>query len=332
MILNSKLNLFGGEPELLDLSMYFGVTNSGRSSLRLAILSMDLSKKKVLVPDFVCQIVIDVLLESQIEIIFYKVSIDFSFDVNEVVNSGCDAIYLVKYFGVESESFKSVVNSSSSISLIIDDVFGLGLSGYKTEKHWLAFNSLRKISFVAGYSNVVSNKPILTDKIFDELLGFECAKYRAKNIKAKYILGEKVEEESYLNEFLIGERILDESKGIYQPTAKSVYYANLFYSNLFVEEKERFNNLNTARDSLPSYLYLDINPSFPSFLPLKIGKKRNKLRNYLMSKNCFLAVHWPKNTLSNNEISDCLLSLPLDSRYTENEIEKVCLYILEYLE
>lgn len=43
-----------------------------------------------------------------------------------------------------------------------------------------------------------------------------------------------------------------------------------------------------------------------------------------MRDSIYLAIHWPAIEQSENNLSDKLLSLPLDSRYTKEDIERMC--------
>ncbi|HHQ4511306.1 TPA: hypothetical protein ACSPZ9_001668, partial [Aeromonas hydrophila] len=52
--------------------------------------------------------------------------------------------------------------------------------------------------------------------------------------------------------------------------------------------------------------------------------KRDEVRHELMRDSIYLAIHWPAIEQSENNLSDKLLSLPLDSRYTKEDIERIC--------
>lgn len=176
-MLNSNRKPIGGEQEIAQDGLFYGTTNSGRSSLRWVLLSMELQGKRVLVPDFVCQVVVDVLHEYDIHVDFYNVKESFEFSLPDCLDD-YDALYIVKYFGHESATFKSVVNNSS-LPLIIDCVFDVQLPEINTKAHWCYFNSLRKITVIADFSQIISNKPLL---IVNKL---RISSFSEKNIKRK---------------------------------------------------------------------------------------------------------------------------------------------------
>lgn len=310
----------GGEQEIFDDGYYYGVTNSGRSSLRWIIQSMHLQGKRILIPDFICQVVIDILREYNIEIYFYKINKNFEFSLPSILEK-TDAIYIIKYFGHESNSFKSIL-MNSKLPIIIDDVFGTELPQIKTLANWSYFNSLRKISTISDFSQVISNIPLLSIKK-ESLSAFSNLKYQAKNAKAQFIHSHRGEEKYYLTMSSNAENLLDNTKGIFSPDDKSVYLASQFYHKLEYIKTINKKNLITAKKHLNNTQFIDISPEYPSFLPL-ILKNRNKIRLALMENSIFLAIHWPEVNAISNDLSSQILSLPLDSRYTIEDIQRIC--------
>lgn len=326
-MLNINQKTIGGEQELRSDNLYYGVTNSGRSSLRWAIESMGLKHKKILVPDFICQIVIDVLIEQEVNFDFYRVQADLSIVLNNELLVGIDAIYFVRYFGAQTVSLDQLL-ATLTIPFILDDVFGISKPRFDNPCHWVYFNSLRKITAIPDYSQLISNRA-LARVTFESLASFAELKYQAKDLKARYLTDGLGDEASYLASFVSAEHLLDTSHGIYQPSGRSSILANMFYLTLEQETQHRQTNLTYAKHLLPGHLYLDVEPEFPSFLPIVL-KNRDAVRKQLIQHHIFLAVHWPQLSIIPNQLSDCLLSLPLDSRYSKLDIEHVCSMIMEY--
>ncbi|NOI91186.1 pyridoxal phosphate-dependent transferase [Vibrio splendidus] len=320
MMLSTETKMVGGEQEIENEGLFYGVTNSGRSSLRWAIRSMSLQRQKVLVPDFVCQIVVDVLLEFDIEVQFYQVREDFEFELPNELGS-VSAIYLVKYFGHESHSFDKLIKNTDT-PLIIDDVFGIEAPKIPAEVPWCYFNSLRKITAVADFSQLVSSTP-LKELRKERLPNFSTLKYKAKSAKSQYLNASVGKESDYLPLFSNAESLLDECSGVYEPEDRSVFLACQFSLNYRNEQKARVENLGVAKATLDSEQFIDINANFPSFLPLLL-MNRDRVRKALMGHSIFLAVHWPKIRQAPSLLCDTILSLPLDSRYTAEDIKRIC--------
>jgi hypothetical protein len=323
MTFSSSNKPIGGEQEIAADGRFYGVTNSGRSSLRWIIQSMHLQGKRVLVPDFVCQIVVDVLLEYNIAVSFYQVRDDFEFSLPDDITD-VDALYLVRYFGHESASFEAAINHSK-IPLIIDDVFGVEPPVIAANVPWSYFNSLRKVTAIADFSQLISNVP-LAEVRKQNLTVFSTLKYQAKEAKSDFLRAAVGDEQSYLAKFAQAESILDEHVGICSADDKSIYLTGCFYRNLESEISVRRRNLLLAKEYLNGTKFLDINPKFPSFLPLVLHD-RDKIRRELMQHSIFLAVHWPATKQSPSGLSEKLLSLPLDSRYSVEDIERICTMI-----
>ena len=87
------------------------------------------------------------------------------------------------------------------------------------------------------------------------------------------------------------------------------------------EEETRRINFRILDRKLKGILSLD-SISFPSFFVLKC-KHRNKLRNYCSQKKIYLPVHWPNPNQLPNDLYDQIISIPVDSRYNESDMERV---------
>lgn len=316
----------GGEQEFFNNGNFYGVTNSGRSSLRWIIQSMQLQEKRVLVPDFICQIVIDIMNEYDIEAVFYKINDNFEFTVPPT-SKPVDAIYIIRYFGHNSASFQSIL-TDSTLPIIIDDVFGTEVPPVKASTKWCYFNSLRKISAVSAFSQIISNTPLL-DIQKGTLPAFSDLKYQAKEAKAKFIHSREGNENQYLATFSDAENLLDNSVGIFSADDKSIYLANQFYQKLAHTKAIHQKNLTVAKRSLSQHQFVDITPEYPTFLPL-ILKNRDNVRLALMEHAIYLAVHWPEIKETSNKISSKILSLPLDARYTPEDIQHLCKLIQKF--
>ena len=317
----TKKNNVGGEIEITPTLHHYETTLCGRSSLRLIIKSMNLAGKKVLIPDFICQVVIDILLEENIQIHHYKIekNLEFSLPTNTI---DFDCIYFVKFFGHTSKAFNSFVEKAQ-VPFIYDCVFDFEMPEIKSDAHWCCFNSLRKITYISGYSQIISNKKISSFSLA-RLNHFSEMKYDAKEIKYNYLMFGLGEDVQYVDLFNKSEDFLRLNNGIYFPDARSIKLTVDFSKKLEMEKNIRKKNLLYAKERFNQFGFIDIDPEFPSFLPLIINnKKRNLIRFELMKKNIFLAVHWPKPYKVSNALSDSLLSIPLDARYTEDDIDRV---------
>ena len=331
MMLNTEKKMIGGEQELEDEGLYCGVTNSGRSSLRWIIRSMSLQGKRVLAPDYLCQVVIDVLHEFDIDIHFYRVEDNFEFSLPSDL-SKFDVIYLVKYFGHQSDSLKRLFKTSHT-PIIIDDVFGVSPPVVDISAHWCYFNSLRKVSEVTDYSQIHSNVPLLTVAKEDNEV-FSSGKLLAKYKKFDFINNAVGSESSYLSAFNIAEEALDLNKGICRPSDNGITLSGKFFSRLEGEKKHRVKNQKVVLETLSKCKginVIDIDADLYSFQPIIIESCRDEIRKELFNHNVFLAVHWPKVSGSMSSLPERVLSIPLDSRYSESDMKELCYLIISLI-
>ena len=313
----------GGEQELAQPDYFRELTNSGRSSLRWVIESAQLESKRLLLPDFLCEVILDVLAEYNIDVDFYAVDNQLGYQLPDDL-SQYDALYLIKYFGAVTDSFEHAIARFKQC-VIVDDVFSPYPQVLDVKQSWYSFNSLRKISAVADFSMLYSNQPLKSLDV-KPLAEFAALKYQAKQYKYAYFNAAEGVEQTYLSLFNQGESCLDEHKGIFSPSSRSFLESINFYQHLDGERALRRKNYAVVCELLSEYS-LTIQSDCYSFAPILLPN-RDAVRRRLMRHNVFLAVHWPSIAEVNNKISESILSIPLDSRYSPSDIEKICKYIL----
>ncbi|MEH6456402.1 MAG: hypothetical protein V7749_08780 [Cocleimonas sp.] len=316
----------GGEQELAKWNGYQNITNSGRSSLRLIIESAQLQNKRVLLPDFLCEVIIDVLREYQVSYDFYKVNKSLQFELPSNIGQ-YSCLYLIKYFGEVSKSFVNAVSKFNKC-IIVDDVFSPYPHTLDSPQSWYSFNSLRKISALADFSMLYSNRPLSAVNIV-HLPGFSEVKYQAKQCKYEYLSTGQGEENTYLSLFTQGESCLVDNKGIYFPSTRSISESISFYRKLDKEQVLRRKNYEIVSNELADFI-LPISSEYYSFAPVLLAN-RDEVKKGLTLHNVYLAIHWPEIYDVGNQLSDFILSIPLDSRYSEDDMYKVCDLILSLI-
>jgi hypothetical protein len=313
----------GGEQELAQVNYFRELTNSGRSSLRWIIESAQLKHKRLLLPDFLCEVILDVLAEYHISVDFYVVDRQFGYQLPDDL-SDYDALYLIKYFGATTASFEHALSTFKQC-IIVDDVFSPYPHVLDLSQPWYSFNSLRKISPVADFSMLYSNRAFATVQRAN-LPKFAELKYQAKQCKYDYFNSGVGSEEAFLALFAQGERCLDDDKGIFSPSTNSILQSINFYNKLEQEKMLRRKNYDVICDELAEYLS-PITTDCYSFAVIFLPN-RDAVRRKLIGHNIFLAVHWPEASAVTNELSHAILSIPLDSRYSTKDMEDICQRIL----
>jgi len=310
------MRVIGGEIECnFNENIYY--TDSGRSSLRVFLRNFQ--NKKILLPDFLCEVVVNILESENIKYEFYHINEDLSMDENTIKNKNFDVLYIINYFG-----------KLQNLSLNLDDkiVIEDNVFFYQFEnrgfKNWFGFNSYRKISELADGSLIKTNLDIILNK--NNSNEFSDFKYKAKYKKFKFIYKKEGNEEEYLNLFNKGEKYLDESKNIGNISDKSIYLLSLFdYRKSQNIRKKRFDILYKEFGNF--CINKDVKEY--SFFVIKI-QNRDIFRKELFKKKIFLPVHWPKSSID-NILYDEIISLPLFENYNDVEFRYLVNSIKEVL-
>ena len=300
------MRVIGGEIELKRFLNKIIYTDSGRSSLKLLLQTRSI--KKVLLPDYLCEVIIEILKNENIEFDFYHINEDLSFDIESIKSKEFDALYIINYFGIQHEKIKGMEEDKI---IIEDNVFFFDFENDMNYENWFAFNSYRKITSLADGSLIKTNLKVTERN--SKISYFSTLKYKAKFLKYDYIYNKKGKEENYLRLFNKAEKIV--GKKIAYISNESIYLlSKLNYDNIMRIRKKRFNKLYSTFE--PFCLNKKVNEY--SFFVLKV-ENRDNIRKKLFKHKIFLPVHWPKVT--ENILYDKVLSVPLFENYSDEEFE-----------
>jgi hypothetical protein len=312
------MNPIGGELALHDELSYF-FTDSGRSSLRL--FCKNFPSKKILLPDFLCSVIIDILEQENMLYDFYHINEDLTID-SLSVKTNFDIFYLINYFGKKLDIPFDMHNKI----VIEDNVFFIDFENHRNYKHWFAFNSYRKLTELADGSMIKSNLS-LQDYRVKKISPFSTLKYTAKEIKYNFLTHYKKSEIAYLSTFEEGEALLDSQREIFSISDKSLGHLNKLitvYNTQKALREQNYNQLAKEFEHLCVQFYSD----FYSYLVI-LTDDRDLLRKFLFSKNIFLPIHWPSSK-GRNLLHKKILSIPLF--YTKEEIAYLIKSIKDYYE
>jgi len=318
------MKLIGGEIELKPelYSIYY--TDSGRSSLRLIL--KNLKGKTVALPDFLCSIIVDVFNDENIKYFFYKVCPDLRIDIS-LISSAFDVLYIIDYFGVKHDYLGGQELLKSKI-IIEDNVFSPFIENTANFKNWISFNSYRKFSYCAEGSLIKSSFNMDSKDINPSFANYIYSKYKAKEKKSFYLEDNTdITEMDYLNLFEEGDRLIDKQKEIYSVSPKGYYFIQKYQNEINSDISIRDNNFLILKKWLSPITELPY--SFKSFFVF-YTKERDNLRRDLYNNNIFLPVHWPNILNIDNDLYKNLLSIPIDSRYSEEEMQRILLIVSKY--
>jgi len=306
------LRPFGGELELenLDENIYF--TDSGRSSIRLFLRSGENNKKHYLLPNFFCEVIEEIFIQENVKYTFYPINEHLEIDKEFISKQNYDVLYVINYFG----KYTNLDNLNLEDKNIIEDnVFFDDFSNRYNFKNWYAFNSFRKISSIADGSLAKTNM-LIENELIQNINTFSDMKYRAKDIKYKYLYNNEFSEKEYLELFNQAENLLDYQKDICKISDKSIYVL----ANQKIDMKKRKERFDLLLKEFNEFSILD-NVDCYSFFPILI-EKRDMVRTKLVEKNIFLPIHWPKST-QDNFLYQNILSIPLFENYDDKIFNKL---------
>lgn len=305
----------GGELALEQSHLNYFFTDSGRSSLRL--FCRNFKDQKFLIPNFLCKVIVDVLIENEIEFDFYHVGTDFEIDLTEIKKKSFDVLYVINYFGSHHDAlFRFDLDDKT---LVEDNVFFVDFDNIYGAKQWFGFNSFRKITTLPEGSLVKTNLQILDHRIHQQA-PYVVKKYQAKHLKFIFREYNQGLEYDFLKLFNEAEEELGQQDGIY---AMSDHSLALLLSCLPAYEKEkkiREDNFRFLQSELREHA-VNIKLSEYSFFVFRCAQ-RDELRSYLFLKNIFLPIHWAPFNLE-NQLYHELLSIPLFSIYHSENLKFV---------
>lgn len=307
----------GGELAYKNEKLHTYFTDSGRSSLRVFLENFP--QKKILIPDYLCQTIVIILDQEKIAYEYYHVQENLHIDIDTVNNKTFDVLYVINYFGLRHNNLKHI--DFSDKVLLEDNVFKLTFSNIYKATNWYGFNSYRKVSIAAEGSQSQTNMDITIDCVPYEA-PFSNMKYQAKSKKFDYLNLKFGIEEEYLSLFNKAESLLDEQRNIFimsNLTHKIIIDMCLNYNKDQNQRKKRYDLLSNILQGLD--IELNFERDEYSFFILKLSN-RDELRKHLSDNNIFLPIHWPAYKV-NNILYDEVLSIPLFSQYTLNDIEKI---------
>lgn len=309
---------FGGEmPLLQETGLHACLTDSGRSSLRL-VLRSGFADRKFLLPDFLCGVVSRVFEELGVAHAYYRTAPDLGIDADSVRRQDFDVLYVIDYFGAR-QLYRGLVNARQWV--LEDAVFLPWIGPPEGMGNWIAFTSYRKISALADGSLVQSRAPLAAELVENGEAPFAAAKYAAKRMKFEYLSEGRHLEEDYLALFAGAEAMADRQTAIHSISGASLVNLLAFHRGLAEEYRARARNFDFL-DARLKPLGVGLKPEFPCLYVLSV-EGRDELREYLRARRIFLPVHWPNARGLPNRLYDRIISIPVDSRYGEADLERV---------
>lgn len=306
--------------------------DSGRSAL-FALLT-NLKYKKVLLPDYICESVRICFREC--EVAYYHIKEDFTIDWDDLLakcTENMDIVYLHYFNGYIGEDYAfpelNTLRMQNHFVIIEDTTHSLFTASRTIGDYCIC--SLRKW-FPIPDGGVLYSVNELCPKKYSGNHWVE-KKTKAMIEKGSYLGGNDVRKEDFLNVFSETELLLDAQTKPYGISDTAVYILQHIDVNNVIAARCRNSDILNKR--LP-YKNVALNGAgqVPLFFTISVDN-RDDLRKYLIDKKIYCPVHWPLykeieqiqgTVLKHN----CELSIPIDQRYSAEDMEYISDVIADF--
>ena len=290
--------------------------NCGRNCLAYLFKSREIRKLKM--PLFICDSIANVCDREGVEKTYYHIGQDFK-PFSDLALDDDEWLYLVNFYGqLSNEEIKGFVDKFERV--IVDQANGYfqkpidGVDTIYTCRKWFG---VPDGAFLYTDSLITENFPL--DESFKRM-GFILGRY------------ERTASEFY-NEYTTNNALFAN-----EPIKKmSVLTRNLLHGIDYDDVKaKRKNNFNYLHERLKKRNILK--PRVAEFMYPFMIEDGARIRKELQQKKIYIPILWPKvfeNTRPEDleyQMAENILPLPIDQRYTIEDMEYMCLKILELLE
>lgn len=327
----------------------YDYTCSGRASLNYIIEDIKQYRdvKRALLPSYCCDSMIIPFVNHDMQVEFYNIFIDddgnMSYDFSKYENEcGRDTVVLaMDYFGYDRNIVTNIFEDSGKTVIKVQDATHSFFSDKCSAEADYYFASLRKWTRFAGLSvcKKINGEFAVEMKNCED--SFFELRSEAAELKRKYIYGENIDKQIFLNEFNRAEELLDKQTEAYKANS----YDTKMLCELDVNKiiSGRRNNAKILVDELSdvdevNLLFKEIkDDDCPVFVPITVDREvRDKLKMYLIEKEIFCPVHWPLTAMHGNigiqesYLFDCEISLICDQRYSNYDMKRIATEIKRF--
>lgn len=304
--------------------MYF---DSGRSALKS--LLKHIKHKRILLPGYICKSVRDCFpVECNVQ--YYRITTDIIIDWKDLLDKAQNAVDVVYlhffngYIGKEYD-FESLLRLKEkyNFTIIEDTTHSLFSSVHTVGDYCIC--SLRKWFPIADGGILYSKNKIEAEPLDESV--WKTKKRDAMIEKAKYLQGEIDVKEHFLAVFTAAEHSLDSQKQSCAISYESLDALRRFDCELVINTRKK--NFNYLRERIKCEIVaMGAEKQIPIFFTIRVNH-RDELRQHFIRNNIYCPIHWPlyDELQALNEaknIHNTELSIPIDQRYGEKEMEYIC--------
>lgn len=289
--------------------------NTGRNAVEYILRAK--GYKKIYLPYFTCDVILEPILKLNIPYQFYSIDIDFRpyFDFSVIED---DAVFLyTNYFGICDHVVNEITKQCKN--LIIDNsqsFFSSPLPGVDT------FYSARK------FFGVPDGAYLYTDKLLNQIIETDVSYKRFEHLLGRVDLGA----EKFYNTFKSNDELLKNQPVKYMSVLTQRILSAIDYKSVAEVRKSNFEWLHTELFE-SNQLNIVSKPDLAPMVYPYLVKEGEQLKRELIKNKIFIATYWPNvlgwcdKTFLEYRLVYEIVPLPIDQRYSRNDLRK-CLEII----
>ena len=316
---------FGASPAEHNFLKGAKLFASGRDIF--AFLGRILGRRKMFVPDFFCPHTA-IFISKYFDIIRYKDTPNG----RPVLDGLCDGSVLlaVNTFGMYSAERYGAGSIGKDV-ILVEDHSHAPFSRYATESNAdYTIASLRKVLPLGSGAYLKSNKTFAVSEMIGECGIQDAVFFDAARKKRIYLKTGDGDKSSILKLYAEVENIVECNAMVRSIGEESKNL--LFGLNIEKLQRSRAENFFLFKDIVDAELLngniSDINSVFNPVVLLDDVGSRNALRSHLIEEKVYPPVHWNLDGVENvspesKNLSECVLTIPLDYRYSKYDVERV---------
>lgn len=305
--------------------------DSGRSAIKM--LLPKIKKKKILLPMYICKSVVDCFSQG-FEIQYYKLDMQLKINrrsLENLMDENVGMVYIMHYFGkLQEENDLTYIKQMQQRYhfFILEDTTHSFLTQKETIGDYQVC-SLRKWFAVPDGGVLYTRNAKINQKMQLKENALAGKITEAMILKNLYINKQVDCNDSYRKIFVEQEQKLDTQGEIcHISELTSVLLECMDYEKIAQRRKKNWDYLyDHLKNQRIKPMYPEKAVDFVPFVFPIITEERNAFRKYLIEHNIYCAIHWPIETEKQRAIEENglleqqILSLPIDQRYTEKEID-----------
>lgn len=306
---------------------------SGRAALFqiLRYCRQSLGIRTILIPEYVCDSVVEAVRQSTLEIKTYPITDALQMDTNALgkLDAKNTAILIVNYFGMaDAESQKQYIRTNYPDAIIIeDDVQAYYAYQKPLGTEYFKFTSLRKWFAVPDGGLVKTKYPMPNATKENTFAATKLAGAALKHIRECLN-----RDELYLEILQRGEEMIDANLENGMSDIAQRLMATIDTEHI---AQQRLRNAHVLRERLKHIplvkeLMEQSEDAVPLFIPIYVNN-RDEVRRAMFDAGIFCPVHWPNQQTNHaQEIAKHELSLIIDQRYDEANMNRIVEIVEKY--